>query len=334
MKKRIKFAIVGLGRISQRHVDAISSFPKKAKLIEVCEKDKKTLDNFNFSSKINKFISFKDLIENSKADYIVLTSPNGLHSSQSIYAAENGFNVVTEKPMSINLKDSLNMIKAFKNANKKLFVVKQVRLLERIKLLKQAIDEEHFGKIFLSSFNLFWSRPQSFFDEASWRGTKKLDGGMLYNQAIHYIDLMSWLLGPVESLNCFSKTLSRNIECEDTSIINLNFKSGSMGSFNSTILTYPKNLECSFTIIGEKGTVKIGGSALDKIEIWDFEDSFGKDLINKDKENFNHGPFYEGLLKEENENINFPFKGEDALPTIQIIDAALKSAEIKKPIIL
>lgn len=328
--KKIKFGIVGLGSISNRHIAAIENFKEKALITDVCDTNLDSLRNFKNLNEGNKHSSFESILKKSKADYLVLATPNGLHSEQSLLSMQSGFNVITEKPMAINLKDSLSMIKASKDLNKKLFVIKQVRLLKRIKLLKKAVEEGHFGKIFLSHFNLFWSRPQSFFEEASWRGTKNLDGGMLYNQAIHYIDLMSWLLGPVESLYCNAGTLARKIECEDTAVINFKFKSGAYGSFNSTILTYPKNLECSFVILGEKGSVKIGGSALDDIKVWDFEDNFAKEEVYEDKENFNHTPFYNGVLDEENEGKIFPFKGEDSIETIKLIEAALTSAEEKK----
>ena len=326
MTNKIKIAIIGIGAISSRHIEAINSFPDEVELESICDLNPSNLEMHAEKLNVKGYLEINDLLSESKADFIVLCTPNGLHFDQAILCGKKGFNVITEKPMSLCFKDAQEMVEAFKTFKKKLFVVKQVRLLNRIQLLKEAIDNNHFGKIYLSNFNLFWSRPQDFYDENSWRGTSLLDGGTLYNQAIHYIDLMVWLLGKVSKVNCFSSTLGRKIEVEDTAVISLDFENDAKGTFNATTLTYPKNLECSFSLIGEKGTVKIGGSALDKIDAWIFEDSFAENLIYEDKEGFHHKNFYRGIIDDFNGTKKLQLTGEDSLETIRVIDAALKSS--------
>ncbi len=332
--RKIKISLVGIGAITNKHIEAIKYFNKDIELISICDTNEETLTSKVDEYGVEGFLDLDKLLSSSNPDFIVLCTPNGLHYTQAMQCAKSGFNVITEKPMSLNLTDAKSMIKTFSDLNLKLFVVKQVRLLKRIKLIRQAIEENHFGKIYLSNFNLFWSRPQSFYDETNWRGTLKLDGGTLYNQAIHYIDLMVWLFGEASTINCFSSTLGREIEVEDTAVINIDFKNGAKGSINATTLTYPKNLECSFTIIGERGTIKIGGPALDKIENWEFQDNFAQEDIYKDKEGFNHKNFYEGIIKDFNGVEQLKLTGEDALQTIRVIEAALESSTKGKQIFL
>jgi len=329
MRNKIKLALVGFGRIAQRHIDAINKFDKHYELIEICDSNTSVLKGL---SDYKTYSSFELLLKESEATYIILTTPNGLHAQQTILAAEKGFNIITEKPMATSVKEAEKMIEACDFNQVALFVVKQVRLLERIKLLKKAVEENHFGNIYLANFNLFWSRPQSFYEEASWRGTKKLDGGMLYNQASHYIDLMDWLLGPIKNVSCFASTLARNIEVEDTAVINIEFESGAKGSFNATTLTYPKNLECSFTILGERGSVKIGGAALDNIEEWNFESKFAEKDVHLDRVNFDHSQFYENLLDFEQGRQHSLSDGREGLKSIKIIEAALSSSSKGIPI--
>ena len=141
---------------------------------------------------------------------------------------------------------------------------------------------------------------------------------------------MVWLLGEVSRVHCFSSTLAREIEVEDTAVLNLDFKNGAKGSINATTLTYPRNLECSFTILGEKGTVKIGGPALDIIDTWDFQDSFAKDIVSEDKDGFHHRNFYKGLIDDQNGIKKLNLTGDDSLETIKVIEAALQSSKNNK----
>jgi UDP-N-acetyl-2-amino-2-deoxyglucuronate dehydrogenase len=180
--------------------------------------------------------------------------------------------VVTEKPMATRWEDGKRLVEACDAAGVRLFVVKQNRLNPTIQQVKRAIDGGRFGRIYMVSVNVFWQRPQSYYDSAKWRGTWEFDGGAFMNQASHYVDLLDWLVGPVESIQAFTATQARRIEVEDTGVASIRWRSGALGSINVTMLTYPRNLEGSITLLGETGTVKIGGSAVNRVETWQFAD--------------------------------------------------------------
>jgi UDP-N-acetyl-2-amino-2-deoxyglucuronate dehydrogenase len=185
-------------------------------------------------------------------------------------AARAGKHVICEKPMAIDLAGADALVQACDEAGVHLFVVKQNRLNPPIQLLRRAIDKGRFGRIYLANTTVRWTRPQEYYDQAPWRGTWEFDGGAFMNQASHYVDLIQWLVGPVESVMAKTATLARRIETEDTGVAILKFRSGALGVIEVTMLTYPRNLEGSITILGEKGTVKIGGTAVNRVEHWAF----------------------------------------------------------------
>src|SRR5690606_31003439 len=200
-----------------------------------------------------------ELLRSTDADVVTLCTPSGLHPDQAIQVATAGRHVMTEKPMATRWTDGLRMVKACDEADVYLFVVKQNRRNATLQLLKRAMEKKRFGRIHMVTINVFWSRPQSYYESAKWRGTWEFDGGALMNQASHYVDLVDWLIGPVESVQAYVATLARNIQVEDTATVGIRWRSGALGSVNVTMLTYPRNLEGSITIIGEKGTVRVGG---------------------------------------------------------------------------
>jgi UDP-N-acetyl-2-amino-2-deoxyglucuronate dehydrogenase len=195
-----------------------------------------------------------------------------MHPAQGVIAANAGRHVVTEKPMAISLKDADELVHACDAAHVHLFVVKQNRLNAPVQALKHAVDAERFGRLYMASCRVFWARPQEYYDQAPWRGTWEFDGGAFMNQASHYVDLIQWVMGPVESVMAKTATLARKIETEDTGVAILRFRSGALGVIEVTMLTYPKNLEGSLTLLGEKGTARIGGTAVNKVEQWEFAD--------------------------------------------------------------
>ena len=283
--RKINVALIGCGRISFKHVISIFHHSKDLNLVALCDtniqnikeiknlinkeaKDKKSAENIQIYEKYDDLISKKNkgIIS---LDLVILATPSGLHASQAIKAARNGINICTEKPMATNWEEGQLMVNVCDENNVYLFVVKQNRYNKTIQLLKRQIATNRFGKISMISVNVFWQRPQSYYDKDEWRGTKKLDGGALMNQASHYVDLMYWLNGPIESLNAISDTLGRDIEVEDTLAMNLKWENGTLGTMGVTMLTYPENLEGSITILGEKGTVKLGGKAVNNFEHWE-----------------------------------------------------------------
>tara|TARA_Y100001970_G_scaffold242094_1_gene306207 strand:- start:3963 stop:5027 length:1065 start_codon:yes stop_codon:yes gene_type:complete len=269
--RKIRFAVVGCGRISARHFEAIDANSDDAELVAVCDVDKNKLETICEQLKVKGFDNLNDMLGQTQCDCVVLCTPSGLHSNQTIEIVQNGYHVITEKPMATRLSDGRDMVKAADEAGKKLFVVKQNRLNPTLKILKDALVKRRFGRLYMANLNVFWTRPQDYYDSAPWRGTWEFDGGALMNQASHYIDLLDWLIGPIESVHSYTATLARNIEVEDTATVNVKWRNGALGSINVTMLTYPKNYEGSVTILGEKGTVEIGGLALNEVKHWEFE---------------------------------------------------------------
>lgn len=270
--RKIKFGIVGCGRISKNHIDAINSFPEDAELISVCDVDKNLLREISKRLKVNFYTDLNDMLSNEALDALAICTPSGLHSEHAILAANRDVNVITEKPMATKFADGKLMVKTCERKNVRLFVVKQNRLNPTIQLLKRAIDEKRFGDIKLVHLNVLWNRNQEYYEAGNgWRGTWEYDGGAFMNQASHYIDLVDWLIGPVEKVQAMTST-TRSIEAEDTGVINLKWRNGALGSLAVTMLTYKENFEGSISIIGEFGTVRVGGVAVNKIEKWDFKD--------------------------------------------------------------
>ena len=261
--RKIKAALVGCGRIANNHFSAIEKHSERIQLVDVCDINLEALQQAVARTNVRAHQSFSKMLETSDADLVILTTPSGLHPDQAIQAARAGKHVMTEKPMATRWHDGVRMVKACDDAGVDLFVVKQNRRNATLQLLKRAVDQGRFGKIYSVALNVFWTRPQEYYDSAKWRGTWEFDGGAFMNQASHYIDLLDWIIGPVESVMAYTGTLAREIEVEDSGVAAIRWRSGAMGTLNVTMLTYPKNMEGSITILGEKGTVRIGGVADD-----------------------------------------------------------------------
>lgn len=275
--RKIRFALAGCGRISHNHIGAIKSHADRCELVAVCDPAASALRAAAEQTQAKPFSDYTQMLAETNADCVVLTTPSGMHPLQAIQAAQAGFHVMTEKPMATRWKDGLAMVDACDTAGVRLFVVKQNRHNATLQLLKRAIDQRRFGRIYSVAVNVFWARPQDYYDSAKWRGTWEFDGGAFMNQASHYIDLLEWLIGPVESVMAFTGTLARAIEVEDTGVAALRWRSGAVGTLNVTMLTYPKNFEGSITILGENGTVRIGGRAANEIQHWEFSEKSPED---------------------------------------------------------
>jgi UDP-N-acetyl-2-amino-2-deoxyglucuronate dehydrogenase len=268
--RRIRFALVGCGRIAGKHLEALERHADRAELVALADPNPKALEAAVARSRAPGFASLDELLARSNADVIVLATPSGLHAGQTIRAAEAGRHVVTEKPMATRWHDGQAMVAACDKAGVQLFVVKQNRQNTTIQLLKRAVDKRRFGRIHMVTVNVFWSRPQAYYDSAPWRGTWEFDGGAFMNQASHYVDLLDWLIGPVESVTAYTATLERHIEVEDTGCAIVRWRNGALGSVNVTMLTHEKNLEGSITVLGEKGSARVGGVAVNEIQLWQF----------------------------------------------------------------
>lgn len=267
---------MGCGRISKNHVEAISRIDG-FELVAASDQDPERAKAIAEPLGIPWFNSYEKMLADVESDLVSICTPSGLHPAQGVAAAKSGRHVVTEKPMAISLTAADELVNACDANNVHLFVVKQNRLNEPVRMLKKAVDGGRFGRLYMASCTVFWARPQDYYDQASWRGTWEFDGGAFMNQASHYVDLIQWLMGPVESVMAKTATLARKIETEDTGVAVLRFRSGALGVIEVTMLTYPRNMEGSITLLGEKGTAKIGGTAVNKVEHWEFAEPVADD---------------------------------------------------------
>lgn len=268
----VRLALLGCGRIAGTHFAAIKAVDG-LDLVAVCDVIPARAQSAGEANGVPWFTSYEQMLRDVACDAVVICTPSGQHPAQGIAAARAGKHVISEKPMSISLSAADELVNACDTAGVHLFVVKQNRLNPPIQALRRAIEKGRFGRLYLANSTVRWNRPQSYYESASWRGTWEFDGGAIMNQASHYVDLLYWLMGPVESVMAKTATLARHIEVEDTGIAILKFRNGALGVLEVTMLTYPKNLEGSITILGERGTVKIGGTAVNRVETWEFADS-------------------------------------------------------------
>jgi len=268
-RRAFSVGVVGCGRISESHFDAIAKVDGLS-LGAVCDNDETRAKAVGIERGVPSFASVDQMVKEAKIDVVAVCTPSGLHPEHGIIAAKAGKHVISEKPMALSLDAADKLIAACDDARVKLFVVKQNRLNPPVRLLKRAVERGRFGRIFLANVTVRWQRPQEYYDAEPWRGTWKLDGGAIMNQASHYVDLIQWMVGPVDSVVAKTATQGRKIEAEDSGVAVLKFASGALGVIEVNVLTYPKNYEGSITIIGETGTVKIGGTAVNKVEHWSF----------------------------------------------------------------
>ena len=267
--KQFRIAVVGCGRISDRHFDAIDA-TDGLELVAVCDEVADRAQAASARWKVPAFTSYPAMLDSVGTDVVALCTPSGLHPRHGIMAAERGRHVISEKPMATRMEEADAFVRACDTAGVHLFVVKQNRLNPSVLLLRRAIDKGRFGRIYMANTTVRWQRPQDYYDQAPWRGTWEFDGGAFMNQASHYVDMIQWLVGPVATVSAKTATLARRIESEDSGVAILRFRNGAIGTIEVTMLAYPRNMEGSITILGEKGTVKIGGTAMNRIENWEF----------------------------------------------------------------
>ena len=326
-------ALVGCGRIASRHIEAVAAHRDDLELVAVCDKDAHALEKAVDETGADGYSSLEGLLQFSDAELITLCTPSGLHPTQTVQAARAGRHVMTEKPMATRWKDGLRMVEACDEAGVRLFVVKQNRCNATLRLLKRAVDEDRFGRIHMVHLNVFWTRPQEYYDSAAWRGTWEFDGGALMNQASHYVDLLDWLIGPVASVHAMTGTLARRIEVEDTAVMNVRWRSGALGSMAVTMLTYPKNMEGSITIIGEKGTVRVGGVAVNEIQRWEFAEPHPDDDVVAEASyattsvyGHGHPGYYDNVLRTLRGEAEPDTDGREGLRSLELLIAAYLSA--------
>jgi predicted dehydrogenase len=334
MKSYLQFAIVGCGRIGQRHAEHIKN---NGILAAVCDTVKEKADALAEKYGAKAYYSIECLLGDSQGiDVVSVCSPNGLHAEHAIKALNAGSHVLCEKPMAINVHDCGEMIKVAERANRRLFAVKQNRFNPPVEAVKKIIDEGRLGNIYSVQLSCFWNRNPDYYKD-SWKGSLDMDGGTLFTQFSHFIDLLYWLIGDIRDVKAFTKNFAHKdiIDFEDTGAVIIEFYNGAIGTLNYTVNSYERNMEGSLTIFAEHGTIKIGGKYLNELEYQNIKDYKIQDLPDGNKANSygnyegsmsNHDKVYENLVNVLKNNAVISTSAFEALKTVEIIDRIYRSS--------
>jgi UDP-N-acetyl-2-amino-2-deoxyglucuronate dehydrogenase len=331
----LKFSIVGCGRVARRHAEHIHNL---GELVSVCDiaadRAVRLAERYGASA----YTSIDEMLSKTPAvDVIAVCTPNGLHAQHSVQALQAGAHVLCEKPMALTVSDCNEMIRTAQSAGRKLFIVKQNRFNPPVAAVKRVIEEGRLGEIYSAQVNCFWNRDPAYYTD-SWRGTKDLDGGTLFTQFSHFIDLLYWLIGDVDTVKGFiaNRGHKGSIEFEDTGVISVKFTSGAIGTINYTVNSHHRNMEGSLTVFGEKGTVKIGGQYLNELEYQDIEGyRIGNLPAGNPANNYgeyqgsmsNHDKVYQNVVDTLTGNGEIATDGFDGLKTVEIIEKIYSSVQ-------
>lgn len=331
-----QFAIIGCGRIAKRHADLLSNMQiSGGKLVAVCDVNLNKASAFGEKYGVPYYTDIDEMMEKEIVDICSVLTESGHHAKHVIQVAKYGCDVIVEKPMALTIEDADSMIHACDVNNCELFVIKQNRFNVPVVKAREALDKGKFGKITLGTVRVRWARHQEYYDQDKWRGTWSLDGGVLTNQASHHIDLLQWFMGDVESVVAKSTTALADIEAEDTAIVLLKFKNGGLGIIEATTATRPNNLEGSISLLGTKGTVVIGGIAVNELVTWKFDQSEDNEdeVIEKYSVNppnvygFGHKEYYDQVIACLNDGLENPVSGKEGRKSLELIHAIYKSIE-------
>jgi predicted dehydrogenase len=337
----LRFGLLGCGRIAKRHSDLLGhrQIPG-AELAAVCDIRPERARALGETFGVPSFSNLDEMMNGAKLDAVSVLTPSGLHAENVLALAPYGKHIVVEKPMALTLPDADAMIAACAKYNVRLFVVKQNRFNVPVVRLREALDEGRFGKIFLGTVRVRWCRTQQYYDNDAWRGTWAMDGGVLANQASHHIDLLEWMMGDIESVYAKGITALARVETEDTAVATIKFRSGALGLIEATTAARPKDLEGSISVLGEAGTVEIGGFAVNEMKVWNFttkqpEDA---DMLTKYSVNppnvygFGHQAYYEHVVDCISNDRRVLVDGAEGRKSLQLITAIYESIETGKEV--
>lgn len=338
----LKFALIGCGRISKKHSELLGNDQlQNSKLVAVCDIDIKKAKSLADQYSVPYYADMEEMLKNEDIDVVSILTPSGLHAKHTLQIAKYKKHIVVEKPMALTLDDADAMIKACDANGIKLFIVKQNRYNLPVQQLKNALDQNRFGKLVLGTVRVRWCRTQEYYDQDNWRGTWKYDGGVLTNQASHHIDLLEWCMGEVESVFAKSTTALVDIETEDTAIVTVKFKNGALGIIEATTAIRPKDLEGSLSIMGETGSVEIGGFAVNEIKHWNFKQELKEDKniaefsVNPPNiYGFGHKEYYDDVIKSLQNNSKALVDGLEGRKSLELITAIYESIETGKEVFL
>ena len=336
---KLKFAIIGCGRISSKHIEALVNNNQEAELVALCDiveqkaqERKKQYEASISKANIKVYTDYLKMLGNEAIDVVSIATESGYHAGHAKDCLNANKHVIIEKPMALSVKDAEDMIALARKNNRKICVSHQNRFNPPIQKLRRAIEEGRFGRIINGTARILWTRDDNYYKQAPWRGTEALDGGTLMNQCIHNIDLLQWMMGSdVERIHSERGTFLRNIEMEDFGAILIRFQNGSIGIVEGSACVYPKNLEETLSIFGEKGTVVIGGLAVNEIKTWEFADERDYDKENSSIQVDNvygkgHTPLYKDVINAINNDTEPLINGEEGKKAMEII---LKAYEKK-----
>lgn len=339
----VRFALVGCGRIAKRHAELLGNGRiEGARLAAACdivpEKARRLVGPFG----VPAYTDMHEMMRKESPDVVVILTESGRHAEHTIALAPYGKHIIVEKPMALTLDDADRMIQVCDAHGIRLFVVKQNRFNVPVVKLRQALEAGRFGKLVLGTVRVRWCRRQDYYDQDPWRGTWALDGGVLTNQASHHVDLLEWMMGDVESVFAKSATALVNIEAEDTAVVVLKFRSGALGIIEATTAARPTDLEGSLSILGERGTVEIGGFAVNEMRVWRFEDEKPEDaeVMKKYSVNppnvygFGHQAFYEHVMQCLLTGQRQLVDGLEGRRSLELISAIYESIETRREVML
>ncbi len=340
----LNIVLIGCGRIAVRHAELLGAgLINGAKLVAVCDIDKNKAEKFGSKYGVNYYDSFQEMMKiEQNIDAVSILTPSGMHAEHTIALATYKKHIIVEKPMALTLEDADKMIRVCDENGIRLFVIKQNRYNLPVVKLREALITGRFGKLVMGTVRIRWCRDQRYYDQDEWRGTWAMDGGVFTNQASHHVDLLEWLMGDVESVFAKSATQLVDIEVEDTGVALLKFKSGALGVVEATTATRPNDLEGSISILGEKGSVEIGGFAVNEIRHWSFKDGIEEDEIVKrdfstnppDVYGFGHKAYYEHVVDCIENGGKALVDGLEGRRSLELIMAIYESIETGEEVFL
>ncbi len=332
----LRFALVGCGRIATRHADLLARDQVRgATLAAVCDVMPERARSFGEKYKVPYFTDMHEMARTIALDAFTVLTPSGMHAEHVLGLAAYGKHIVVEKPMALTLDDADEMIRVCDRNSIKLFVVKQNRFNVPVLKLREALEQGRFGKLVMGTVRVRWCRKQEYYDQDSWRGTWALDGGVVSNQASHHVDLLEWMMGPVETVFAKSATALVNIEAEDTAVVVLKFRNGALGVIEATTAARPVDLEGSISILGEAGTVEIAGFAVNELKTWRFAAPRpGDDVVMKEFSvnppnvyGFGHQAYYEHVVRGIHQGASGLVDGLEGRKSLELISAIYESIE-------
>lgn len=332
----LKFALVGCGRISKRHAELLGKQQiEGAELAAVCDIIEERAAGLAEQFNVPGFVDMHRMMREVDIDAVVVLTESGHHARHVTELAQYGKHIIVEKPMALTLDDADAMIRACDRARIKLFVVKQNRFNVPVVKLREALERGRFGKLVMGTVRVRWCRPQAYYDQDAWRGTWALDGGVLTNQASHHVDLLEWMMGEVDSVVAMSRTALVHIEAEDTAVVILHFRNGALGCIEATTAVRPKDLEGSISILGEKGSVEIGGFAVNEMKVWNFVDAEPDDAEVMEKYSvnppnvygFGHQAYYGHVVDCIVNHKQHMVDGLEGRKSLELINAIYESIE-------